>query len=222
MTTEPDLCVRQVPIFNHLSLPHLEQIEGLVHHTHFAKNSTLYMADSPADALYIIHAGQVKIVHGSANGREQVLRILQAGDFDGDRALFADALHAGTAEAVTPVTACVLRKQDFQQLLAEYPAISLAVMRELAKRVDQLEAQTTLTATASVGARVAHFISSQADEHGDRFKLPMKKKDLADFLGTTPETLSRKLTDLAAQGVISQPNVHEIVVHDRSALANFS
>ncbi len=221
ITEQEHLCVATVPIFNHLPHAQLEQIEGLVHHHHFAADTTLYLENSRADALYILHQGEIKIAKTTADGREQLLRLLQPGDFDGDSALFMDQRHTAEARAVSPVTACVLYKQDFQQLLRQYPEIATALIAALAARIQQLETQTTLATTADVATRLAHYLREQAAQLGATFVLPMKKKDLADFLGTTPETLSRKLTALADAGIIQQARGRQITVLDAEALADY-
>lgn len=217
-TTKPEhLCVAAVPIFKPLPHAQLEQIEALVHHTHFAANSTLYLENSPANALYILHAGAVKIVRSSADGRQQLLRVLHPGDFDGDQGLLMDQQHQAQAVAMAPVTACVLYKKDFQTLLAQYPAIASQVIAALAQRIAALETQTTLVTTADVATRLAHYLGELAEALGPTFTLPMKKKELAEFLGTTPETLSRKLRELEAAKVIKQGPGRKVTVLDPNA-----
>ncbi|MCX2456447.1 Crp/Fnr family transcriptional regulator [Lacticaseibacillus nasuensis] len=215
-TKQPEhLCVQRVPIFNHLPHAELVQIENLVRHQHFQTGEPLYLADSPAGALYIIHAGSVAVVRGSANGREQLVRQLTPGDFDGDRDLLQDATHQASAVAESPVTACVLYKSDFQRLLEQEPAISLAVIATQARRIDALEAQTTLVTTASVETRLAQWLLKQPADNG-AVTLPMKKKALAAYLGTTPETLSRKLRELSDAQLIEavRPSVIKILDAD--------
>ncbi|MFD1484755.1 Crp/Fnr family transcriptional regulator [Lacticaseibacillus baoqingensis] len=219
ITEHEHLCVAQVPIFNQLPHAQLERIEALVHHSHFAAGETLYLENTPAEALYILHAGQVKIARTSAQGREQLLRVLHPGDFDGDQALFMDRQHSAQAQALAPVTACVLYKKDFQQLLQTYPAISQAVIAALATRIGELETQTTMVTTADVATRLAQYLLTQAQTQGNTLTLPMKKRDLADFLGTTPETLSRKLTQFADKGWLQQAAHRQIKLLDPEALA---
>ncbi|MFD1430878.1 Crp/Fnr family transcriptional regulator [Lacticaseibacillus mingshuiensis] len=214
-TAGGDLCVQVVPIFNHLPLSALTQIQALVHHVHFAAGDTLYFAGSQADALYIIHQGQVKIDQVTAGGRDQLIRLLAPGDFDGDQALFSRSVHQAEAVAMAPVVACVLRKPDFQQLIREHPDVGLAVMDELAQRLQQAEARATMTATRTVEARLADFLLRQGQAE---FTLPMKKKELAAFLSTTPESISRKLRDFENAGWLKQTGSKQLTILDRAAL----
>ncbi|WP_225049194.1 Crp/Fnr family transcriptional regulator [Lacticaseibacillus kribbianus] len=217
MTTEhaPHLCVATVPIFKHLPEAMLTRIGGVVQHTHFEKGASLYLTGSPADALYIIHEGQVKVSRGLADGREQIVRLLEPGDFDGDHGLFVAEQHTASATATAPVSACVLYKREFQHLLADAPDVSFAVMQELTRRIDTLEAKTT-AAMAPVEARLADYLLEQKQPE---FRLPMKKKDLAQYLGTTPETLSRRLKTFTKAGLIEEVRPGVIRVLDASGLA---
>ncbi|WP_164509887.1 Crp/Fnr family transcriptional regulator [Lacticaseibacillus porcinae] len=219
-TKSEHLCVAAVPIFKGLPHAQLEQIEALVQHRHFAANSTLYLENSPADALYILHAGSVKILRSSADGRQQLLRVLHSGDFDGDQGLLMDQQHQAEAVAMAPVTACVLYKKDFQALLEDYPAIAKEVIASLAHRIAALETQTTLVTTTDVATRLAHYLNELTEEFGPTFTLPMKKKELAEFLGTTPETLSRKLRELESAKVLTQGPGRKVTILDRDALVD--
>ena len=118
------------------------------------------------------------------------------------------------------MTACVLYKKDFQALLAQYPAIASAVISSLAKRIAALETQTTLVTTADVATRLTHYLGELVEEFGPSFTLPMKKKELAEFLGTTPETLSRKLRELETHGVLKQGPRRQLTILNVQALVD--
>ncbi len=216
MTTNAHLCVGTVPIFAHLPQSVLEQLEALVQHTQFAQGATLYAAGTPAAALYIIHQGQVKLAQTSADGDEHILRVLTPGDFDGDHALFIAATHQASATAMAPVSACVLYQKDFQHLLLTEPALSLPLIQALTQRIETLEQRNTL-ATTPVGTRLGTYLAAQADT---TFTLPMKRQDLARYLGTTPETVSRKMKQFEAAGWLKQAKGNVITILDRHALAN--
>ena len=111
----------------------------------------------------------------------------------------------------------MLYKSDFQRLLEQEPAISLAVIATQARRIDELEAQTTLVTTASVETRLAQWLLKQPADNG-AVTLPMKKKALAAYLGTTPETLSRKLRELSDAQLIEAVRPSVIKILDAAGL----
>ncbi|RRK10248.1 Crp/Fnr family transcriptional regulator [Lactiplantibacillus garii] len=212
-------CVQLVPIFQELAAPQLDTIESIVRHHHYQAGETVFSADDALDQLMIVSAGQVKVYQLAANGREQLLYLLQSGDIDGEAALFENQRRSSFGEALVPTDVCSIQREDFQGLMRQYPSISINVLNVFGKRLTQLERQTTSTATESVEARLANYLTETAASlNTDTFKLPLKKKDLATFLGTTPETISRKLTRFEQQGLITQKAGKTIQINDADQL----
>jgi len=103
-----------------------------------------------------------------------------------------------------PVDVCVMKRADLQKLLIKYPVISLKLLSEFSNRLGEAEKQTTRFATEKVETRIALFLTECVEENDlpMEFILPMSKKNLASYLGTTPETISRKLYELEEAGLI--------------------
>lgn len=212
-------CVAMVPIFQDLGAVEQHEIEKIVRHQHYPAKATIFHDGDPLDSLLIIASGQVKVYQLAVNGREQLLYLLQAGDIDGQAALFEKQTQTSFGETLTPADICSIRRSDFQDLMAKHPSISLQVLNVFGQRLSQLEAQTTRTATESVEARLANYLIETSATFDDQtFKLPLKKKDLATFLGTTPETISRKLSLFEQKGLIAQLPGKQIKVLDGDQL----
>lgn len=211
-------CVSLVPIFNHLEVEQMHEISATARTRHFKKGEYIYQPQAESDSLYIVHKGLVRIFRLTENGKEQLVRFLGPGDFTGELALFRSSVYDSYAEATKDTTLCIITKQDLQPLLAAYPAISLKIMEEFSRRLEQSERQTTIVATEKVEVRLAMFLIEMLEEGSHVVMLPMSKKDLASFLGTTPETVSRKLTSLEERGLIRQLSNKEIQIPDADAL----
>lgn len=212
-------CVSLVPIFNHLEADQLNEIMEVVRGVSYKKGEILYHPGDPSDALYIVNRGKIKIYRLSESGKEQIIRILHTGDFTGELALFQQSVHEAYAEAITDSQICRIHRDDLQTLLLKYPTISLKILKEFANRLEGSEKQTTRFATEKVETRIALFLAEYVDDHDQNIvTLPMSKKDLASYLGTTPETLSRKLTDFEEQGIIKQQGQRKIKINDLDAL----
>ena len=157
-------------------------------------------------AFYGNSRGKVKIYRLSEMGKEQVLRILKPGDFTGELAVFSASIHESYAEAMVDTEFCLITRSDLQRLLEKYPSISLKLLSEFSRRLENSEKQTTRISTERVETRIAQYLLEQLQESDDSFEitLPMSKKDIASYIGTSPETLSRKLTELEEEGYIKQ------------------
>lgn len=212
-------CVRLVPIFANLDEAALTAIAGLVHERHYAAGMSLFTAGDAAETLIIVANGQVKVSQATLSGREQMLRLLTAGDFDGEAVLFTASDYQASGVALTAVQACTITRRDFQALLRQTPELALNVLNALGQRVAELEAQTVAQATTSVGERLAAYLVETAATLGQAdFELPLLKKDLAAYLGTSPETVSRRLRRFESAGYIQQHGRNHVTVLDGDGL----
>lgn len=213
-------CVGLVPIFNHLNDDQMDEIMKVTNSVSYKKGEIIHSAGDQSDLLYIVSKGKIKIYRLSESGKEQLVRILMPGDFTGELALFKESIHESYAEAMEETTVCMITRADLRELLLKFPSISLKLLSEFSKRLETSEKQTTRFATEKVETRIALFLAECLDsEEGSReLVLPMSKKDLASYLGTTPETFSRKLADLEAAGYIKQKALRTIEVLDLDGL----
>lgn len=213
-------CVSQVPIFNHLEKEQMNEIMAVTHSVFYKKGENIYCAGDRSDSLYIVSEGKVRIYRLSESGKEQLLRILHPGDFTGELALFSETMHEAYADAMEETCVCTVKRSELQGILLKYPSISLKVLAEFSKRLEQSEKQTTRFATEKVEMRIALFLTECIDpeSQSNEFVLPMSKKDLASYLGTTPETISRKLYELEEAGYIKQKANKKIQILDLDRL----
>lgn len=210
-------CVSLVPIFNHLEAEQMDEIMETVQAMSYKKGEIIYRADEPSDALYIINKGKVRIYRLSETGKEQLVRMLNPGDFTGEHALFSKSLHESYAEAIMDTSICFIRGSDLQAFLLKYPTISLKILAEFSARLEQVERQTTRFTTEKVETRIALFLVEYMDNK-NIVELPMSKKDLASYLGTSPETISRKFADLEVGGYMKRKSNKRIEILDLDGL----
>lgn len=213
------MCISLVPIFNHLNTDNLREMAKATHSESYGRGEIIYHPGEPSEKLYIVHQGRVKIYRLSESGKEQLIRILGPGDFTGELALFSTTMHDDYAEAMEDTELCTMQRGDLQAYLLKYPAISLHILSEFSNRLTQTEKQLARLATESADKRIAAYLLELSESQKLRtVKLPMTRKDLAAFLGTTPETVSRKLTEFENAGWIEQRKQLEIHIVDREAL----
>ncbi|SFE88015.1 Crp/Fnr family transcriptional regulator [Alteribacillus iranensis] len=212
-------CIQLVPIFQNLETEEMERIASLSHVQTYDKGDMIYHAGEEENFLYIVHKGKVKVTRLMENGKEQLLRILESGDFMGELALFTKNIHDSYAESSSPTELCVITREDFQEILAKHPEISMKVLEEVSHRLSQAEKLMTQLSAQDAEIRIASYLLDLAEEqHTNNIVLPMSKKDIASYLGTTQETLSRKLSSMQEKGWINQKGHRHIRLLEKESL----
>ena len=212
-------CLSLVPIFNHLSPEELWEISQALKAESYQRGEMIYRAGDPSQRLYIVHKGRVKIYRLATSGKEQLIRVLEPGDFTGELALFSESTHDAFAEALEPTELCTMDREVLQKFLLQFPTISLRILEEFSERLAKSERQTTSLATESVDRRIADYLLELSEDSGSlTVTLPVSRKDLASYLGTSPETISRRLAEFEDSGWISQREQRRIQILDPDAL----
>lgn len=199
-------CISIVPLFKSLTAEQMEQIHPLIQHKRYSKGETIYRPGETAESLYVLSSGKIRIYRLSESGKEQLIRIVPTGEFTGELALFKKGFYEAFAEALTDCHICAIKHTDFRQLLMQYPSTSVDMLATIAERLGSSEQQTAWANTETVKDRLLHFLLSLVDteEKNPVVELKMAKKDLASYLGTTSESLSRELTHLEKENLIEE------------------
>ena len=218
---EHDLCITRVPIFQGLTSEQQARVAQFVRPQRVHKGEIVYGPGESVSRLLVIHSGQLKVSHLSANGQEQVLRTITAGDVIGERAFLTGHRPNEFVVALEESRTCVFDHADFVVLLRDYPDISQRMLRTLSDRLTSLERLLAAITASDVSARVAAYLldlHASMRDGASTVRLPMAKKEVAAYLGTTPETLSRRLAAFSASGVIELHGRRDVKILDFEAL----
>ncbi|MEH7383381.1 Crp/Fnr family transcriptional regulator [Bacillus sp. JJ1533] len=216
-------CISRVPIFNHLTETEMVEISQVAVSKRLKKGELLFHADELAEQLFIVHKGFVKMYRITENGKEQIIRFVEEGDFIGELSLFSKTMTTSFAEAMEDTEVCTIQQQDIHQLLLRYPTISLKILEEFTSRLHETESLIEKLNTQDVEKRVASYLVELIeDQSGESMTihLPIRKGDLASYLGTSQETLSRRLSSFQNQGLIELKGQRKIIIKQLEELRN--
>lgn len=213
-------CISIVPIFNHLDDSQMDEIMNVVQSKVFKKRELVYLAGDTSNVLTIVNKGSLRVYRISESGKEQLVRLLKPGEFTGELALFNETVHENYAEAIEHTAVCQITREALQSILIKYPSISLKLLQELSTRADQSEQQTSRLSTETTEQRLASYLVELVgtDNQPHIITLPLSKKDLASYIGTTPETVSRKLKELEDRQLIQRMSTSKIKIFDADKL----
>lgn len=203
-----ELCVHLVPLFNALPTNDQMQIEELVHHQNY-QNGELVMDPTSSNNLVIVVHGGARLYTLDENGRENITQILKTGDYAGENWLFGEANTNTYVEATENSDICLLNRNDFLALMKKKPELSIQLLEQNIIKVRAMHKQIQLLSLPKVEDRLLSYLQAYAKQvNKNSFTLPLKMKDLALYLGTTPETLSRKFVLLEKQGSLKRKLRH--------------
>ncbi|PKM93678.1 MAG: Crp/Fnr family transcriptional regulator [Firmicutes bacterium HGW-Firmicutes-1] len=224
MRCNHELCASRVQIFSELNQEELSKVVSLIVRKHYSKGELIILEGSSLDNLIIIKKGQVKVFRYNQEGKEQILYVFSEGDFFGEKNLLKNQEANFNVEALEDTNICLIKKNDFQELLKKFPDISLKILEELSNRLEKLESTIEKMGTRNVEARVNAVLLEFAakygkdDARGILIELPLSREGIANYIGLTRETVSRKMSLLMDEGTIEMLGYKKIIIKNIEAL----
>ena len=163
----------------------------------------LFQAGDPANGLFLIEKGEVRIYRMDEEGREVELVRLGPGDFFGEAILFVQPVFPAFASVVKPSQVFFLGKERLFQALKSSAELAHDLLTLLAQKCVVLNRRIEALGLKTVRQRLVRYLLSRCrGENTCTVNLDMKKSELAQLLGTISETLSRNLKQLQDDGLI--------------------
>ena len=190
-------CVGRIPLFNHLAKKELDQVQRLVRYKIFRKGEIIFSPNSDNQLVFVV-TGQMKVYKLISSGKEQLLRIVENGGIEGEEVLFRHLNTNLYGEALRKTEVCLCDKNDFQVLLKKYPEVEHKLLAMNIEKSCQLEQQAQFLIMDRIEDRLLYYLLelSKNQKNEEVVKIPMLLRELAGYLGTSPETISRKLKKL--------------------------
>ncbi|WP_339317571.1 Crp/Fnr family transcriptional regulator [Paenibacillus sp. FSL R10-2734] len=218
-------CPSRVPIFQSLSCDEIMKISRMINHIQYRKGQMLFHEGEKSDKLFIVKRGQVKVSKYTSDGKEQILYLLTSGDFFGELHIFnPDELHNFSVQAINDTEICILTKQSMDQIMQDNPGIAMKLLTEVTKRMAHTENLAKNLATKDPDIRVAAIILEFCNKFGKSsnggilVRLPITREEIANYVGVTRETISRKFSKFEKLGIISFSGNKLMLVKDQEAL----
>jgi len=206
--------LKSSPYFSGLDSSELALIRGFFFEKSTPKGDFVLKEGEAGEILYLIGSGVVKEFLTSANGKEQILRLIRPGEFLNDVPILDGGPNLASAVAMAPLKLYGMRKGDMVNVLRGHPDVALNVMKALAGRVRYFASLVEDLSFRHVIGRVAKILLEQAEEgSGPR----LTQQEMAALAGTAREMIGRALKDLEEDGAIRLDR-HRILILDRDAL----
>jgi CRP/FNR family cyclic AMP-dependent transcriptional regulator len=203
--------LKSSPYFEGLNESVLASLYKHVFEKKAVRGDIIVFEGEPTEALYFVVAGVVKVFKTSADGKEQILRIIRPGDSFNDVPILG-GVNLASAAAMSAVTLHGIKKKDLETIFQEYPRLALNVIKVLSVRVQEMVALVEDLSFRHVNSRVAKILLEYAG-NGERPRLT--QQEMAAMIGTAREMVGRSFKNLEEEGAIR-------VERNRIVIANYT
>jgi len=205
------LCCQEtfLTYFSILSPVDLQSVQNMKVVELYKKGALIFQEGTKPNGIYCINSGNIKIYKHGSDGREHITRLAFSGEFVGLKALLTGNLYSVSAQALEDSVICFISKNDFFELTIRYTEFTKAIVSVLSKQLVDAEEKMVSLAQKPVKERLADsllFLYQQFSSHQkDRISayLNLTRQDLANIVGTSPETVIRLLTDWKESNIIA-------------------
>ena len=189
----------------------------------YPAGSLLFLQKQDPRGVFVLCAGQVKLSISSSGGKTLILSIAKPGEILGLMATMSGSPYEVTAETMHPCQVAFIRRDDFLRFVTKHPEVYQGVVKQLSTlyngACEQLRTVGLSTSAPEKLARLLLNWSPEATEanQGTPVKLPLTHEEIAEFIGTTRETVTRTLSEFKTrQFVVLQGST--LLISNRSAL----
>ncbi len=193
-------------LFGGLPEEHITEIEKIAVDRHFNKGDVIFYDGDEGSGFYLVVAGSVSVYKLSPDGKEQILHILKEGDTIGAVPVFSGKSFPANARAISKSHLLFFDRKKFIQLITNKPTLTMNILALLSMRLREFTIQVENLSLKEIPGRVASYLLYLSQEQGnkDLVKLNISKLQLANLLGTGPESLSRALGNMKSKKLIEE------------------
>jgi CRP-like cAMP-binding protein len=187
--------------FSHLDKEDLRYLNEQKEILYLKKNQVVFKEGLRAQGVYCVREGAIKVYREGHDGRELITRFVFPGEFVGLKAIISGSPYVATACAMDDTSLCFIPKNEFYQIMVKYPEFTRVLAVSLTKMLEEAEERMISLAQKPVRERLAEILlfldKSFHPRNGNPLKnyLNLSRYDIANIIGTAPETVIRLLSE---------------------------
>jgi CRP/FNR family cyclic AMP-dependent transcriptional regulator len=213
--------------FCHLGPAALKEFDEIKSTSTYPKGALLFVERQDARGVFVLCEGEVKLSISSTEGKTLIMRIARPGELLGLIATMAGTAYEVTAETLHPCQIAFVRREDFQRYLANHPDASQNVLHQMSSQYqDACEQLRTVGLSSSANEKLARLLLTWSvglpkTKSGTRITMPLTHEEIAEFIGTTRETVTRTLSEFKTRHLIAIQG-STLTIPNRAALESIA
>ena len=219
--------VREQHLFCNLSPSLVQRLNAITSPAIYPRGAMLFMEGQQGRGAFVLCAGKVKLSTTSREGKTIITKISEHGDVLGLSATISNHPYEVTAEMMELGQANFIAADALLQFLHDYGEVAWRVAQQLSHNYySAYEEIRSLGLTNSPGQRFAQLLLGWSAERGDsnlslHLHLVLTHEEIAEFIGTTRETVTRTLSDFKVRRLVAIQG-STLMIPSRAALENFA
>jgi CRP/FNR family transcriptional regulator len=203
-------CIGHLWVFANLKTEELTALARAARRQLYQKGQVVFSQGDPANQMFLLKTGRVKLSKITAEGNEITLDIRKAGDFLGESMLIEDADYPLSALCLEDTLICGFTKAGFEKLILENPNIGLNVIKNLSHRINWLTERVGSFSLTNLEDRLYQVLTQVAREHGvessrgSQIQFPLTHEDLGFLVGAHRVSITKAMKNLKEAGRILQ------------------
>lgn len=202
--------LEQAPLFSVLHPDDLRGIADRFNQVRYGKGHMIFREGEPADCLFLIEAGRVKLFMGTPGHQEMLIAVLGRGQIFGELAVLDRGPRAMNAQAMEDSTVYRLESPVFWTILENRPALARRLLELLARRLRRADQASQDLVFFDATTRLARRLLLLAEDHGEpvgdgdvvRIGIRVTQREIAQMIGVNRGSANRLLASFAARGWI--------------------
>lgn len=217
--------VRQFNSLKSLTKEELIRISGCKTSKTIKKGQLIFDEGENVNGVYCIKEGVCKLTKLSANGKDQIVKLVVKGDLMGQRSLVSEEVTNLSATALSEMQVCFIPKHEIMTDLHENSNFTMDVLQHMAKDLREADNVIVNMAQKSVRQRLAealiYIYNTFGTSNEGMLQVILSREDYANIVGTATESAIRILSQFKKEGFISTKG-KQIKVEDLAALKRVS
>ncbi|MDO5026661.1 MAG: Crp/Fnr family transcriptional regulator [Tissierellia bacterium] len=216
---------KTIPLLCYLSDEEFKKMESRFEVLHYSKGEYIFRSGRPADKMFILYSGFMKIILNLSDGREQMMYLYQAGDFIGGLNLLSGDTYVYDGVALRDTTVITISNKDFRNVLMNNKDFLISIIRKSYERIRRAEGLVDRLSVINADMKVAKSLLDLIKVYGQETKegivlnLTLNQEELGSYSGIARETLSRKLKQFEEAGYIKILARNKILLKDIKAMS---
>jgi len=205
------------PHFSGLNADAFEKISRLLVERRADEDEIVWLEGEPGKVLYLVAFGLIKLFKSSAEGKEQIIKVIRPGESFGESALFDINGNTVSAQAMVPSVLYAIEKSELEALVREHPQLALNMIKILARQMHDYLSLVEDLSFKRVISRLARILLEYSREATVHNPSKFSQQEIADMVGTVREVIGRSLKALEKEGLIRLDR-SRIIIMDSQAL----